>query len=356
MLLGGHNMHPEKKVVRKRTRKENIAGYKKSDYEGAISTLCIGCGHNSITDCIVRACFELAIEPHRLAKLSGIGCSSKTPAYFMEKSHGFNTVHGRMPAIATGANLANNDLVYLGISGDGDTASIGLGQFVHLLRRNLNMVYIVEDNGCYGLTKGQDSATSDKGSVNHHGHAAPFESIDLANMALQHGATFVARAFSGDKRQLIPILKAAICHKGLAFIDIISPCVVFNNHDDSTKSFAYTRSHVTELPMDFIAAKDAIIVSYKEGATKDVCMHDGSIIRLHKTELNLDIQDRYEAINAIYQHQKLGEILTGILYVDCNSKDLHQTLNTSIKPLNQLTQAELCPETKALNAINKEFS
>ncbi len=343
-------------LKRKSARNENIAGYKKSDYEGAISTLCAGCGHNSITDCIVRACFELAIEPHHLAKLSGIGCSSKTPAYFMEKSHGFNAVHGRMPAIATGANLANNDLVYLGISGDGDTASIGLGQFVHLLRRNLNMVYIVENNGCYGLTKGQDSATIDIGSVNRNGNVAPFEPIDLAVMALQHGATFVARAFSGDKRQLIPIIKAAICHKGLAVIDIISPCVVFNNHESSTKSFAYTRSHVTTLPMDFIASKDEIIVSHQSGTTKDVCMHDGSIIRLHKTDLNLDIQDRYAAINAIYQHQKLDKILTGILYIDCKSKDLHQRLNTSIKPLNQLTKSELCPETKALDAINKEFS
>ncbi len=345
-------MSAERKNARNRRLAKNSLGYTKSDYEGGVSTLCQGCGHNSISDCIVRACFELAIEPHRLAKLSGIGCSSKTPAYFLGRSHGFNAVHGRMPAVATGANLANRDLIYLGVSGDGDTASIGLGQFVHLVRRNLNMVYIVEDNGCYGLTKGQDSATIDSGSSNRLGDINPFEPIDLASMALQNGVTFVARAFAGDKKQLIPLLKAAISHRGLAFLDIISPCVTFNNHEESTKSFAYVRQHVSSIPIDFVPMREEILTSYREGTTQEVCMHDGSTIRLHKTEIDFDIQSRHCAMEALHQHKKKGRILTGLLYMDCNSEDLHHTLDTAAKPLSELTELELCPGSRFLASIN----
>lgn len=345
-------MNTTRTNAKDRSLTRNSSGYTKNDYEGAVSTLCQGCGHNSISDCIVRACYELAIEPHRLAKLSGIGCSSKTPAYFLGKSHGFNAVHGRMPAVATGANLANRDLIYLGVSGDGDTASIGLGQFVHLVRRNLNMVYIVENNGCYGLTKGQDSATADQGSINKKGDISPFQSIDLASMALQHGATFVARAFAGDKRQLLPLLKAAISHQGLAFLDIISPCVIFNNHEESTKSFSYTREHVASIPIDFVPMREEILTSYKEGTTQELCMHDGSVIRLHKTDVDFDIQDRHAAMQAVHQYQKQGRILTGLLYMDCNSKDLHHTLNTAARPLSELTELELCPGNRFLASIN----
>src|SRR5689334_10318062 len=215
----------------------NDLGYTKKNYEGSLSTLCAGCGHDSISAAIVQACFELSIEPHKVAKMSGIGCSSKTPTYFLGNSHGFNSVHGRMPSVVTGANMANRDLIYIGVSGDGDTASIGMGQFVHAVRRSLNMTYIVENNGCYGLTKGQDSATADAGSKSKKGDANPFEAIDLAAMALQLGASFVARSFSGDKEQLVPLLKAAISHPGFAFIDVISPCVTFNNNPGSTKSY-----------------------------------------------------------------------------------------------------------------------
>src|SRR5210317_1700664 len=221
----------------------NELGYTKADYEGSISTLCAGCGHDSISGAIVKACHELSIEPHKIAKLSGIGCSSKSPTYFLGNSHGFNSVHGRMPSVVTGAATANRDLIYIGVSGDGDTASIGMGQFAHVVRRNLNMTYIVENNGCYGLTKGQDSATQDRGSHSRKGAPNPFESIDLVAVALQLGATFVARSFSGDKDQLVPLIKAAIKHRGFALLDVISPCVTFNNHSGSTKSYDYTRDH-----------------------------------------------------------------------------------------------------------------
>src|SRR3954468_18917727 len=233
--------------------KKNALGYTIAYYEGALSTLCAGCGHDSISTAIIEACYDLSIEPHKVAKLSGIGCSSKTPAYFLANSHGFNSVHGRMPSIATGANLANRDLLYLGVSGDGDTASIGMGQFVHVIRRNLNMVYIVMNNGCYGLTKGQDSATADAGSKNKSGSVNPFESIDLASLAIELGASFVAQSFSGDKTQLVPLIKAAITHPGFAFINVISPCVTFNNNPGSTKSYDYVREHMeATATVDFV--------------------------------------------------------------------------------------------------------
>ena len=250
---------------------KNKIGYAKSDYEGVISTLCAGCGHDSISGSIVQACYEMAIEPHRVAKLSGIGCSSKTPNYFLNNSHGFNSVHGRMPSVATGANMANRDLIYLGVSGDGDTASIGMGQFVHAIRRNLNMLYIVMNNGCYGLTKGQDSATADAGSVNKSGAVNPFEGIDLVGMALELGATFVARSFSGDKSQLVPLIKAALSHNGFALIDVLSPCVTFNNNVGSTKSYDYVRDHIEALAqIGFVPEKQEITVSYDTGTSVDV--------------------------------------------------------------------------------------
>src|SRR6187455_3235611 len=257
---------------------KNRLGYTHRDYEGSVSTLCAGCGHDSISAAIIEACYELAIEPHKVAKLSGIGCSSKTPDYFLGNSHGFNSVHGRMPSVATGANLANRDLIYFGVSGDGDTASIGMGQFVHVVRRNLKMVYLVMNNGCYGLTKGQDSATADAGSKSKAGSVNLFEAIDLSSLAIELGATFVGQSFSGDKEQLIPLLKAAMKHKGFAFLNVISPCVTFNNNPGSTKSYDYVREHVQITgTMDFAPMMTEITTSYEAGSVNDLMMHDGSV-------------------------------------------------------------------------------
>ncbi|MFM7195117.1 MAG: thiamine pyrophosphate-dependent enzyme, partial [Bacteroidota bacterium] len=260
-----------KPAFRHPARTKNATGFTKADYEGAISTLCAGCGHDSISTSIIQACYEMAIEPHRIAKLSGIGCSSKTPTYFLGNSHGFNTVHGRMPSVTTGANMANRDLIYLGVSGDGDSASIGLGQFCHVIRRNLNMTYIVMNNGCYGLTKGQDSATADRGSINKSGNENRFQAIDLAALALELGAGFVARSFSGDKTQLVPLIKAAMTHNGPAFIDVISPCIAFNNHAGSTKSFDFVREHNEAVNrIDFMEEREEITADYAPGSTHDV--------------------------------------------------------------------------------------
>src|SRR3982750_3489655 len=262
---------------------KNELGYTVDYYEGSLSTLCAGCGHDSINAAIVEACWQPKNEPHKVAKLSGIGCSSKSPAYFLSNSHGFNSVHGRMPSVATGANLANREMIYLGVSGDGDTASIGMGQFVHVVRRNLNMVYLVMNNGCYGLTKGQDSATADLGSKNKSGSVNPFESIDLASLAIELGASFVAQSFSGDKEQLVPLLKAAMNHPGFAFINVISPCVTFNNNFGSTKSYDYVREHIeATATFDFVPLRREIQADYAEGSVESLKMHDGSIIRLHK--------------------------------------------------------------------------
>src|ERR1700758_2839520 len=259
----------------------NALGYTHRDYEGSVSTLCAGCGHDSISAAIIQACFELSLPPHRIAKLSGIGCSSKTPTYFLGQSHGFNSVHGRMPSVLTGANLANRDLIYIGVSGDGDSASIGLGQFAHSIRRGVNMVYIVENNGVYGLTKGQFSATSDRGSKSKRGVVNTDAPIDLVGMALQLGATYVARGFSGDKRQLVPLIKGAIRHEGAAFIDCISPCVAFNNHPGSTKSFDYVREHNESVNrIDFIPHAQEISGQFEPGTVQDVTQHDGSVLRL----------------------------------------------------------------------------
>ncbi len=335
---------------------KNDLGYTVDYYEGSLSTLCAGCGHDSISAAIAQACFELNIEPHKVAKLSGIGCSSKTPAYFLSNSHGFNSVHGRMPSVATGANLANKELIYLGVSGDGDTASIGMGQFVHVVRRNLNMVYIVMNNGCYGLTKGQDSATADAGSKNKSGNVNLFESIDLCGLAMELGATFVAQSFSGDKDQLIPLIKAAMSHQGFAFLNVISPCVTFNNNVGSTKSYDYVREHLEATStFDFVPLAREINTSYEEGTTQDLTMHDGTMIRLNKVSKQWNPLDRFSAINAMQKAKSVGEILTGLLYMNGEHQDLHQLLNTTDTPLNKLTESELCPGSEVLRGINDGF-
>src|SRR6185312_3047042 len=289
---------------------KNALGYTHRDYEGSVSTLCAGCGHDSISGAIIEACFELDIAPHRVAKLSGIGCSSKTPTYFLGNSHGFNSVHGRMPSVLTGANLANRELIYLGVSGDGDSASIGLGQFAHSIRRGVNMTYIVENNGVYGLTKGQFSATSDPGSKSKRGVVNHDQSIDLVGLALQLGASFVARSFSGDKSQLVPLIKGALSHKGAAFIDVISPCVQFNNHVGSTKSFDYVREHNEAVNrMDVVTPRAPIHVDYAPGTTAPVTQHDGSVLQLHKLAEHYDPSDRVGAMTYLAERQALGEIV-----------------------------------------------
>jgi 2-oxoglutarate ferredoxin oxidoreductase subunit beta len=332
---------------------KNELGYTHRDYEGAVSTLCAGCGHDSITAAIIQACFELSIEPHRVAKISGIGCSSKTPTYFLGNSHGFNSVHGRMPSVLTGANLANRDLIYLGVSGDGDSASIGLGQFAHSLRRGVNMTYIVENNGVYGLTKGQFSATADRGSKSKRGVINTDNSIDMVAMALQLGATFVARSFSGDKHQLVPIIKAAIQHKGASFIDVISPCIAFNNHAGSTKSFDFVREHNDAVNrLDFISSRMPIEVQYEPGTVEIVEQHDGSKLALRKLEADYQVHDRTAALGFLQHHAAKGQIVTGLLYMEKDADDLHAHLHTVDTPLNQLEAAELCPGQGALEKIN----
>ncbi len=335
---------------------KNKLGYSVDFYEGALSTLCAGCGHDSISAGVIQACYEMNIEPHRLAKLSGIGCSSKTPAYFLSNSHGFNSVHGRMPSVATGANLANRDLIYFGVSGDGDTASIGMGQFVHVIRRNLNMIYIVMNNGCYGLTKGQDSATADNGSKNKSGQVNPFESIDLASLAIELGAGFVAQSFSGDKTQLIPLIKAAIKHPGFAFINVISPCVTFNNNVGSTKSYDYVREHLDATStIDFVPEMKEITTNYEEGSSKNVKMHDGSVLQLNKLAKDWDPMNRQSVANAMMIAKSKGEILTGLLYMSQNTEDLHNTIQTNDRALNSLTKKDLCPGNEILKTINAEL-
>jgi 2-oxoglutarate/2-oxoacid ferredoxin oxidoreductase subunit beta len=331
----------------------NALGLTHRDYEGAISTLCAGCGHDSISAAIIRACFELALPPHRIAKLSGIGCSSKTPTYMLGQSHGFNSVHGRMPSVLTGASLANRELLYLGVSGDGDTASIGLGQFAHAMRRGVDMVYIVENNGVYGLTKGQFSATSDKGSKSKKGVDNPDSALDLVALALQVGATFVARGFSGDKNQLVPLIKAAFEHRGAAFIDVISPCVAFNNHEGSTKSFDYIREHNVALnSLDFISGRAPIEIDGAAGEGETITLHDGSVIRLHRLADDHDRRDISAATALLERHRARGEVVTGLIYLNDEAVNLHQRLQMTGTPLNALREPDLCPGSKALEAIN----
>lgn len=331
----------------------NALGYTRKNYEGALSTLCAGCGHDAISAAILQACFEMSIEPHKVAKLSGIGCSSKTPTYFLGNSHGFNSVHGRMPSVATGANLANREMIYVGVSGDGDTASIGMGQFTHAVRRNLNMMYVVENNGCYGLTKGQDSATADMGSISKKGEPNPFEPIDLVSVALQLGATFVARSFSGDRAQLVPLIKAAISHRGFAFIDVISPCVTFNNNPGSTKGYEFVRDHLAATgTVDFVPFKSEISTHYEPGQSKEVTLHDGSVVHLHKADPELDLSSRRSALRLIKDHKAKDQVLTGLLFMDEDSQDLHEIIGTSSTPLRKLGESELCPGQKVLDKLN----
>ncbi|HUK08581.1 MAG TPA: 2-oxoacid:ferredoxin oxidoreductase subunit beta [Stellaceae bacterium] len=331
----------------------NALGLTRRDYEGAVSTLCAGCGHDSISAAVIQACFELALPPHRIAKLSGIGCSSKTPTYFLGASHGFNSVHGRMPSVLTGANLANRELIYLGVSGDGDSASIGLGQFAHSIRRGVNMVYIVENNGVYGLTKGQFSATADRGSKSKRGVVNSDSPLDMIGMALQLGASFVARSFSGDKAQLVPLVKAAITHEGAAFIDCISPCVAFNNHAGSTKSFDYVREHNEAVNrLDYITGREEITADYAPGTVETVVQHDGSVMRLRKLHPDYNPHDRISAMNYLQEQQAAGEVVTGLLYVEEEPVDLHVHLNTVEKPLNALDESELIPGSAALEKFN----
>jgi 2-oxoglutarate/2-oxoacid ferredoxin oxidoreductase subunit beta len=334
----------------------NALGHTRRDYEGSVSTLCAGCGHDSISAAIIQACFELDLPPHRLAKLSGIGCSSKTPTYFLGNSHGFNSVHGRMPSVLTGANLANRDLVYLGVSGDGDSASIGLSQFAHCLRRGVNMVYIVENNGVYGLTKGQFSATADRGARNRRGIANSDSAVDLASLAILMGATFVARGFSGDKAQLVPLIKAAIRHRGAAFIDCISPCVAFNNHPGSTKSFDYVREHNEAVNfLDLVEGCDELTAEYEEGTAEDVIQHDGSVLRLRKLAPEYDATDPITAFTYLRAREAEGEVVTGLVYVQPGSEDLHDRLETIERPLSQLKDEELVPGRAALDAFNLDL-
>ncbi|MDB4967126.1 MAG: putative 2-oxoglutarate ferredoxin-oxidoreductase beta subunit [Myxococcales bacterium] len=335
---------------------KNAIGLTRRDYEGAMSTLCAGCGHDSVTGALIHAFWELDLEPHRVAKLSGIGCSSKTPTYFLKNAHGFNSVHGRMPSIATGANAANQDLTYIGISGDGDSLSIGLGQLCHIIRRNVNMLYVLENNGVYGLTKGQFSASADRGSLAKRGEANPFEAIDGAMLALTLGATFVARSFSGDKEQLVPILKAGLKHKGFAFVDVISPCVTFNDHDGSTKSYAHTREHLHEVDdVDFVPLRKEISLPADAGSTPEVRLHDGSVIRFRRIDGNYDPTDKDRAYSYLRERAKSGEVVTGLLYVSPDSLDLHDNNKTVKKPLTEVPYEELVPGAATLAKLQKRY-
>jgi 2-oxoglutarate/2-oxoacid ferredoxin oxidoreductase subunit beta len=332
--------------------KRNALGLTVRDYEGGMSTLCAGCGHDSITAAIVQAFFELDIPPHSVAKMSGIGCSSKTPAYFMSASHGFNSVHGRMPSIATGASAANRGLYLLGVSGDGDSLSIGLGQFMHALRRNLDMVYIIENNGVYGLTKGQFSATADAGSKLKTGVTNDLPAIDLCAMAIELGCGYVARSFSGDMKQLVGLLKGALAHRGTALLDVISPCVTFNNHDSSTKSYKWAKDH--EIPIHeigFIPYYEEISVDYDPGTTQDVTLHDGSHIRLRKLREDYDATSKRQAMTLLQDSQEKQEFLTGLIYVEPAKKDFLTLSNVGPKPIVEIPDARLRPPKETLEAI-----
>jgi 2-oxoglutarate ferredoxin oxidoreductase subunit beta len=342
--------------VRHPALQQNAIGLTRRDYEGAITTLCAGCGHDSITAAIVQAFWELSIAPYKVAKLSGIGCSSKTPAYFLREAHGFNGVHGRMPALVTGANAANRDIIYIGISGDGDSLSIGLGQMCHAIRRNVNVLYVLENNGVYGLTKGQFSASADPGSLSKKGEENTMEAIDGCLLALTLGATFVARSFSGDKAQLVPILKAGLAHQGFAFVDVLSPCVTFNDHEGSTKSYAYTREkNVEVVHADFVPPATSITTAYDSGSVRTVMLHDGSWVRLRKVAEDYDPTDRDRAYTYIRDRQKDGEVVTGLLFLSADSTDLHEQSDTVATPLTQVPYDDLCPGAAELDKLQQRF-
>ncbi len=330
----------------------NSIGLTLRDYEGSMSTLCAGCGHDSVSSAIMQAYFELSIEPHRVAKVSGIGCSSKTPTYFLGGAHGFNSVHGRMPSIATGANAANRELQYIGVSGDGDSLSIGLGQFSHAIRRNVNMMYVLENNGVYGLTKGQFSASADKGSKAKKGEANSYSPIDPVLLAISLGCTFVGRSFSGDKDNLVPLLKSAISHSGFALIDVISPCVTFNDHEGSTKSYAHTREHMLEtVYADYVGEHEEIIAQVKPGEYRQVMMHDGSRVGLRHIDESYDPTDRIAAISYIEKHRAEGAVVTGLLYVEEGSEEMHTTLGSAPGAMSEIPYEKLNPGAEALKRI-----
>lgn len=343
-------------------KKQNLIGLERTDYEGSKSSLCTGCGHDSITASIIAAYFENSVNPYNVAKMSGIGCSSKTPAYFLGKSHGFNSLHGRMAPISTGAKLTNPKLHFIGVSGDGDTASIGLGGFAHLIRRNLPMIYIIENNGVYGLTKGQFSATADYDSFSKSGEKNPFGTIDLCSLSIDLGASFVARSFSGDSKQLLPILSAAMRHRGTAVIDVISPCVTFANHEGSTKSYTYVKEHLAYLnEVGFVMAQNEIQVDYEEGTTQIVEMHDGSHLTLkkllsrQKDERGHDVSDAAEAIKLLHNSRNSGEVLTGIFYVDESKPSLIETESLGNTPLYALDESMTRPSKESLQQLMQEF-
>ncbi len=331
---------------------KNALGLTRRDYEGSMSTLCAGCGHDSVTAAIVEAFWEMDVPPHRVAKLSGIGCSAKTPTYFLGGAHGFNGVHGRMPALATGAAAANRELLYIGVSGDGDSLSIGIGQLCHAIRRNVDMLYVLENNGVYGLTKGQFSASADVGSRSKRGEVNRQQPIDPVTLAFSLGATFVARSFSGDKAQLVPILEAGLAHRGFALVDIISPCVTFNDHEGSTKSYRYTREHEVEIVhADFVPLRREITTTYEQGDVADVRMHDGSVVRFRKVAPGYDPTDREGALRFLRERQAAGEVPTGLLYVEEGARDMHAELETVDAPLATLPFEDLCPGRDALHAL-----
>ncbi len=336
--------------------KTNHIGLQVLDYRGGKTTLCAGCGHNAISERIIDAMYEMGVQPERVAKLSGIGCSSKAPAYFMNRSHSFNSVHGRMPSVATGALLANRSLIGLGISGDGDTASIGMGQFVHLMRRNLPLIYIIEDNGVYGLTKGQFSATADIGSKLKTGVVNELPPVDTCALAISLGATFVGRSFSGDKKQLLNMLKAAIAHRGTVMLDVISPCVTFNDHEGSTKSYKYMLDHEEPIQeISFVPSFEEIDVEYDPGTTINVTMHDGSHLRLRKLEEDYDPTDRVKAITRLQQSHEKDEMLTGILYLNTHAPTFTEMLNLVDEPLATLPESAVRPGREVLEQAMEEL-
>lgn len=337
-------------------KKVNRIGLEVLNYKGGKTTLCAGCGHNAISERIIECFYDLGVEPHKVAKFSGIGCSSKSPAYFLGLSHGFNGVHGRMPAIASGAILANRSLLGLGVTGDGDTASIGIGQFMHLVRRNLPMIYIIENNGVYGLTKGQFSATADKGSRLKTGTVNELPPFDCCALALKWGATFVARSFSGDKKQLQAILKAAIVHHGLSVIDVISPCVTFNDHEGSTKSYSYMKDHEEPLhELDFVPSYEDIAVEIPDGEVRDVQMHDGSRLRLRKLDRDYDPRNKLAALGALEEAEARDEVLTGVLYINTEKPTFLEMLNMAEEPLATLPEERVRPGREALEQIMEEL-
>jgi 2-oxoglutarate ferredoxin oxidoreductase subunit beta len=337
-------------------KKVNHIGLEVVQYKGSRTTLCAGCGHNSISERIVEAFYDLGVNPYTVAKFSGIGCSSKSPAYFLGLSHGFNGVHGRMPAIATGAMLANRTLLGLGVTGDGDTASIGLGQFMHMVRRNIPLIYVIENNGVYGLTKGQFSATADLGSTLKTGLANDLPPFDCCALALKWGATFVARSFSGDKKQLQAIMKTAIAHRGLTVIDVISPCVTFNDHTGSTKSYSYMKDHEEALQeLDFVPYFEDISVEIPEGEVRDVQMHDGSHLRIRKLQRDFDVTDRFKALQALEESEAKGEVLTGVLYLNTGKPTFLDLLNLADEPVATLPESRVRPPKVVLDTVMEEL-